>query len=83
MGSAIDPWVIGLVDPVGDPSAVLVDHLTFDCAERDPRAHAPVSYRASEFSSCGVGRAVSLRHPRAARHGHGTRGGSGTRQAHG
>jgi hypothetical protein len=51
MGSAIDPWVIGLVDPAGDPSAVLVDHLTFDCAERDPRAHAAVSYRASAFSS--------------------------------
>jgi len=81
MGSAIDPWVIGLVDPAGDPSAVLVDHLTFDCAERDPRAHAAVSYRASAFSSSGWGaRSVFVIHERHGT-GSGTPAGSGARQA--
>ena len=28
-GSAIDAWVLGLVDPLGNKSPVLVDHLTF------------------------------------------------------
>ena len=28
-GSAIDAWVIGLVDPLGDPTPVLVDRVTF------------------------------------------------------
>ena len=31
-GSAIDAWVIGLVDPVGKHEPVLVDHLTFTAA---------------------------------------------------
>ncbi|MET0591640.1 MAG: hypothetical protein ABW133_03000, partial [Polyangiaceae bacterium] len=28
-GSAVDAWVIGLVDPMGAPTPILVDHLTF------------------------------------------------------
>ncbi len=28
-GSAIDAWVIGLIDPLGDPTPVLVDQVTF------------------------------------------------------
>jgi hypothetical protein len=31
-GSAIDAWVIGLVDPVGTPTPILVDHVTFKAA---------------------------------------------------
>jgi len=28
-GSRVDAWVVGLVDPLGDPTPVLVDHATF------------------------------------------------------
>ncbi len=31
-GSQVDAWVIGLADPIGDPTPVLVDHATFRCA---------------------------------------------------
>jgi len=35
-GSAIDAWVIGLIDPVGDPTPVLVDRVTFRRGESQP-----------------------------------------------
>jgi hypothetical protein len=39
-GSAVDAWVIGLVDPLGDDTPVLVDHTTF-------RPAAPMQSRES------------------------------------
>ena len=32
-GSAVDAWVIGLVDPLGDATPVLIDRVTFRCSE--------------------------------------------------
>jgi hypothetical protein len=37
-GSAVDAWAIGLVDPMGTPKPVLIDHLTFNAAPSTPRA---------------------------------------------
>jgi hypothetical protein len=39
-GSAIDAWVIGLVDPLGDPTPVLVDQVTFHARSVDQGAIA-------------------------------------------
>jgi hypothetical protein len=43
-GSSIDAWVLGLVDPLGDPTPVLVDRATF-------RAAAPGARRESKAES--------------------------------
>jgi hypothetical protein len=37
-GSAVDGWVIGLVDPLGDPRPVLVDTFTFHAAKAETGA---------------------------------------------
>ncbi|HMI85826.1 MAG TPA: hypothetical protein VK550_17135 [Polyangiaceae bacterium] len=56
-GSAIDAWVIGLVDPVGDPTPVLVDQITFTAAPSTRPSRMPPPPAAT---AVGSGRPSSL-----------------------
>jgi hypothetical protein len=53
-GSAVDGWVIGLVDPLGDPTPVLVDAFTFrplrNAEHRDAEQEDPESAVSSRIT---------------------------------